>query len=95
MILPITHFSDTFAKKFSHFEIFVPIFCRVHLEPAKEQETTVTSHFPFCTVYGYWLQRLYQTLHVQGQPLGFDTKYLALVDRNMQVRFSLKVVWES
>ena len=32
---------------------------------------------------------------VQGQPLGFDTKYLALTDRNMQVRFSLKVVWES
>ena len=48
---------------------------------------------------------LTQTLHslpkkikkrqIQGQPLGFDTKYLALVDRNMQVRFSLKVVWES
>ena len=35
------------------------------------------------------------SFHVQGQPLGFDTKYLALVDRNMQVRFSLKVVWES
>ena len=33
--------------------------------------------------------------YVQGQPLGFDTKYLALADRNMQVRFSLKVVWES
>ena len=32
---------------------------------------------------------------LQGQPLGFDTKYLALGDRNMQVRFSLKVVWES
>ena len=32
---------------------------------------------------------------VQGQPLGFDTKYLALADRNMQVRFSLKVVRES
>ena len=32
---------------------------------------------------------------IQGQPLGFDTKYLALADRNMQVRFSLKVVWES
>ena len=32
---------------------------------------------------------------IQGQPLGFDTKYLALTDRNMQVRFSLKVVWES
>ena len=33
--------------------------------------------------------------YLQGQPLGFDTKYLALADRNMQVRFSLKVVWES
>ena len=32
---------------------------------------------------------------LQGQPLGFDTKYLALGDGNMQVRFSLKVVWES
>ena len=32
---------------------------------------------------------------LQGQPLGFDTKYLALADRNMQVRFSLKVVWGS
>ena len=30
--------------------------------------------------------------HLQGQPLGFDTKYLALADRNMQVRFGLKVV---
>ena len=36
-----------------------------------------------------------QVLLIQGQPLGFDTKYLALADRNMQVRFSLKVVWES
>ena len=34
------------------------------------------------------------TTVIQGQPLGFDTKYLALGDRNMQVRFSLKVFWE-
>ena len=34
-------------------------------------------------------------LLLQGQPLGFDTKYLALADRNMKVRFGLKVVWES
>ena len=33
--------------------------------------------------------------YLQGQPLGFDTKYLALADRNMQVRFSFKVIWES
>ena len=33
--------------------------------------------------------------YIQGQPLGFDTKYLALGDRNMQVGFSLKVFWES
>ena len=39
--------------------------------------------------------KLFQKIHIQGQPLGFDTKYLALVDRNMQVRFSLKVVRES
>jgi hypothetical protein len=26
---------------------------------------------------------------------GFDIMYLALADRNMQVRFGLKVVWES
>ena len=32
---------------------------------------------------------------LQGQPLGFDTKYLALGDRNIQVRCSLKVVWEA
>ena len=33
--------------------------------------------------------------YIQGQPLGFDTKYLALGDRNMQVGFSLKIFWES
>ena len=38
---------------------------------------------------------LFTTKYVQGQPLGFDTKYLALADRNMQVKFSLKVVWGS
>jgi hypothetical protein len=32
---------------------------------------------------------------VQGQPLGIDIMYLVLADRNMQVRFGLKVVWES
>ena len=32
---------------------------------------------------------------LQGQPLGIDIMYLVLVDRNMQVRFGLKVVWES
>ena len=35
-----------------------------------------------------WVKKLF----LQGQPLGFDTKYLPLADRNMQVRFSLKVV---
>ena len=43
------------------------------------------SFYPLC----YWNAML------QGQPLGFDTKYLALGDRNMQVKFSLKVVWGS
>ena len=33
--------------------------------------------------------------HLQGQPLGIDIMYLALADRNMQVRFGLKVVLES
>ena len=33
--------------------------------------------------------------HIQGLPSGFDLMYLALADRNMQVRFGLKVVWES
>ena len=33
--------------------------------------------------------------YIQGLPSGFDLKYLALADRNMQVRFGLKVVWES
>ena len=32
---------------------------------------------------------------LQGLPSGFDLKYLALADRNIQVRFGLKVVWES
>ena len=32
---------------------------------------------------------------LQGQPLGIDIMYLVLADRNMQVRFGLKVVWES
>ena len=34
-------------------------------------------------------------LNVQGQPSGIDIMYLVLADRNMQVRFGLKVVWES
>ena len=32
---------------------------------------------------------------VQGLPFGFDLMYLALADRNMQVRFGLKDVLES
>ena len=32
---------------------------------------------------------------LQGPPLGNDIMYLVLADRNMQVRFGLKVVWES
>ena len=39
---------------------------------------------------GFWQIRL-----VQGLPFGFDTKYLSVADRNMHVRFGLKVVWES
>ena len=35
------------------------------------------------------------SIKLQGQPLGFDTKYLALADRNMQVSLSLKMVGES
>ena len=31
---------------------------------------------------------------IQGISFGFDIMYLALADRNMQVRFGLKVVWE-
>ena len=34
-------------------------------------------------------------IRLQGQPLGIDIMYLVLADRNMQVRFGLKVVWES
>ena len=33
--------------------------------------------------------------HLQGLPSGFDLMYLALADRNIQVRFGLKVVGES
>ena len=32
---------------------------------------------------------------LQGVSSGFDIMYLALADRNMQVRFGLKVVGES
>ena len=32
---------------------------------------------------------------LQGPPLGFDIMYLALADKNKQVRFGLKVGWES
>ena len=34
-------------------------------------------------------------VELQGQPLGIDIMYLVLGNRNMQVRFGLKVVWES
>ena len=42
-------------------------------------------------------ENLQRKLHnyVQGPPLGIDIMYLVLADRNMQVRFGLKVVWES
>ena len=33
--------------------------------------------------------------YVQGLPSGFDLMYLALADRNMQVKFGLKVAGES
>ena len=33
--------------------------------------------------------------YLQGLPSGFDIMYLALADRNVQVRFGLKEVWES
>ena len=36
-----------------------------------------------------------QNLYVQGQSLGIDIMYLVRADRNMQVRFGLKVVWGS
>ena len=32
---------------------------------------------------------------IQGVSSGFDLMYLTPADRNMQVRFGLKVVWES
>ena len=38
--------------------------------------------------------RVSRELPVQGPPLGIDIMYLVLADRNMQVRFGLKVVWE-
>ena len=36
-----------------------------------------------------------ETIDIQGPPLGIDIMYLVLADRNMQVRFGLKVVWGS
>ena len=34
-------------------------------------------------------------IYIQGQPLGIDVMCLVLAETNMQVRFGLKVVWES
>ena len=39
-------------------------------------------------------ERMYVLMYVQGISFGFDIMYLALAERNMQVRFGLKVVWE-
>ena len=41
------------------------------------------------------IDELHIFLGIQGLPTGFDIMYLALRDRNIQVRFGLKVVWES
>ena len=38
---------------------------------------------------------IFLATNLQGISSGFDIMYLALADRNMQVRFGLKVVWES
>ena len=38
---------------------------------------------------------LFLTYYLQGPSLGIDIMYLVLANRNMQVRFGLKVVWES
>ena len=37
----------------------------------------------------------HEIYYIQGVSSGFDIMYLALADRNMQVRSGLKVVWES
>ena len=45
-----------------------------------------------------WVEIIYGVafyLKVQGPPSGFDIMYLALAGRNIQVRFGLKVDWES
>ena len=44
-------------------------------------------------VYNVALSSVY-SVHIQGLPFGFDLMYLALADRNMQVRFGFKVFWE-
>ena len=41
----------------------------------------------------YFIHNKY--FYIQGLPFGFDVMYLALADSNMQIRFGLKVVWES
>ena len=47
-----------------------------------------SKNLEWCLIDIYYLHSL------QGLPSGFDIMYLAVADRNMQVRFGLKVVWE-
>ena len=59
------------------------------------KKTVTTAHVNCCnTQYGTekGTHQGKETLH--GLPSGFDIMYLALADRNMQVRFGLKVGWE-
>ena len=41
------------------------------------------------------LAKIRGRIQIQGPPSGFDIMYLALADRNMLIRFGLKVIWES
>ena len=41
------------------------------------------------------IHEIFAENHIQGPPLGIAIMYLVLADRNMQVRFALKMIWES
>ena len=66
--------------------------------PSKSSSLLVYDFLDFSTLLVYSSYKLVMyyivtTIPLQGPPLGIDIMYLVLADRNMQVRFGLKVVW--
>ena len=62
---------------------------KLEVHKAYNDEKNVRTYVPSGLV------RILKPRVLQGLPSGFDLMYLALADRNKQVRFGLKVVLES